>query len=187
MTKEQISELEHVLRKKIIFTLLVREFHRHRMQVPEADQLAFEIEEIDKLKCPTRMLKGYFNDVPEMREARGLRPAPANVDDIRWCVEKRYHRASGCKQAIWSDKLPYDEDVELCAIPEYKALVKEYKQIAYEKKQAMIAARPKEIPSQDIPVPKPKYDPNPVGINFDQGGVLSKSIKIQIEKLLKSL
>ena len=91
MTKEQISELEHVLRKKIIFTLLVREFHRHRVQVPEADQLAFEIEEIDKLKCPTRMLKGYFNDVPEMREARGLKPAPANVDDIRWCVEKRFH------------------------------------------------------------------------------------------------
>ena len=103
----------------------------------------------------------------------------ANVDDIRWCVEKRYHRASGCKQVIWSDKLPYDEDIELCAIPEYKVLVKEYKQIAYEKKQAMIAARPKEIPSQDIPVPKPNYDQNPKRINFDQGGVLSKSIKIQ--------
>ena len=70
MTKEQISELEHVLRKKIIFTLLVREFHRYRVQVPEADQLAFEIEEIDKLKCPTRMLR-VFQRCP--RNAGGQR------------------------------------------------------------------------------------------------------------------
>lgn len=124
--QEQVNALAARIRREVIYYLLKREFLNHRQSIPEKEQLAYEIEEIAKMPCETKLLKRLFDETNEMRSERGFFPAVPSVQDLRDALR---FKSVGykCTQRVPYAFLPHREDKELRALPSCKALLEIYR------------------------------------------------------------
>jgi len=122
MTQEQVNELARRIRREVIYALLKKSFLDHRVSLPDKEQMAYEIEQIAKLPCKTKLMKRLFEDAEELREERGMFPAPPTISELKFCCTKRGISYSSV-QNVKFGFLPHKEDKELRMLPSVKAIL----------------------------------------------------------------
>lgn len=124
----KVNELSARLRREVILHLLKCEFADYRQSLPEKEILVYEIEQIAKLKCATKSLRGLFRDAREYRKEAGLFPAPVTLADLKFVMDKRSFGVH-CNRVRFGWLVSKD-DTDLRMLPSFKALVTLYEPFA---------------------------------------------------------
>ena len=125
MNQDVVNELARRIRREVIFALLKKSFLDHRVSMPNKEQMAYEIEQIAELPCKTKLLKNLFADAEELRNERGMFPAPPTISELRFCCEHR-KMSYMCIQKVKFGFIPNKEDTELRMLPSVKQMLGMY-------------------------------------------------------------
>lgn len=127
MNQNVVNELARRVRREVIFALMKKSFLDHRVSMPDREQMAYEIEQISSLPCDTKLLKNLFADAEELRNERGMFPAPPTISELRFCVEHRKMSYS-CIRNVKFGFIPYKKDAELRMLPSVKQMLEMYRE-----------------------------------------------------------
>lgn len=125
MNQEVVNELARRIRREVIYALLKKSFLDHRVSMPDREQMAYEIEQIAQLPCKTKLMKRLFEDAEELRNERGMFPAPPTISELKFCCTKRGISYSSV-QNVKFGFIPYKCDTELRMLPSVKKMLGMY-------------------------------------------------------------